>query len=250
MQNSSSVMHTLRAAHNISIDLSPHTWRLYNGVQRPDQPGRRVALLEATTQQIRYTASFARARKLSRTALAPADVARVVVGWAPETNTWHLGLLLAAQPESNFRVRWCSLASWPSGAAHDHMAAAKQAGQTLAQIIARPLHVITPQVEPPPVHGDTQPMQATTPMDMPVSQAIPAQAPAAAPVPEVADPALAKKPDLALASPPFAFEDWVLRRNPRGLAWTRRSRWVWMGVLRVVGLLVLAGFYLLLGVGS
>lgn len=246
MQNTSGVLHTLRAAHNISIDLGAHSWRLFNGAQHPEQPGRRVALLEATTEKIHYTPAFARARKLSRLTLSPADVARVVVGWAPETNTWHLGLLLAAQPETSFRMRWCSLASWPSGAAHDHMAAAKQAGQALAQIIDRPLHVVAPPVEPPPVHGDTQPVQATTPMESPGVYAAPAPAARST----VEDEARAKQPDLALKLPPFEFEAWVLRRNPRGLAWVRRSRWVWMGTLRIVGLLLLAGFYLFLGVGS
>jgi hypothetical protein len=244
MQNSSGVMETLRAAHNITIDLGSNTWRIYNGTGHSDHPPTRVALLEATAERIRYTASFAQVRRLTRPQLAPADIARVVVGWAEETNTWHLGLLLAAQPDSDFRMRWCSLASWPSGTVHEYQTIATHAGQALAHIIDRPFHLITPEIAPPPppVYGETQRMEATTPMD---ATAAPPAAPARVEAP--VDPA---QPDIALESPPFVFDEWALRRIPRGLLWARRRRWVWAGVLRVVGLFVLALFYLVMGIGS
>ncbi len=75
----------------------------------------RVALIDASATQILCEPAFAEHRDLAHTALSPNDVARVVVGWAPESRSWHLGLLLAAQPDSDYKPRWCGLASWPSG---------------------------------------------------------------------------------------------------------------------------------------
>ncbi len=218
---------TIQAAHDLTIRLDPTAWRLYNGAQSPGEP---IALLEAYPDEIRCAPAFARARQLPGEGhLTPADVARVVVGWAPESHNWHLGLMLAARPETNFRSRWCGLASWPSGQAGEHSAQARYAGQSLARLIDRPFHVVPP-VEPVRVAvNETQPIQATRGMPEPV-------APAIAPIPTQA--------------PPFEFGDWVFAATSRGLIWRRRSRSILTAALRILGLMALAALFLVLGIGS
>ncbi len=106
---------TIRAAHNLTIELGLASWRLVNGTADPNRPGVQIALVEARADSIICSPAFTRARQLPNDGqLLPADVARVVVGWAPESQNWHLGLWMAARPDSGFKPRWCGLASWPS----------------------------------------------------------------------------------------------------------------------------------------
>jgi hypothetical protein len=76
-------METIHAAHNLTIEFSPTTWRLVNGSRLPDQPNTRLALIEAQSLGLACAPAFARTRQLLSDRLAPADVARIVVGWAP-----------------------------------------------------------------------------------------------------------------------------------------------------------------------
>ena len=227
---------TIRAAHDLTIEIDDHGWRLYNGAQLPDQPETRVALLEATAQSIACALAFAQARQLAAPQLTPADVARVVVGWAPESRNWHLGLLLAARPENTYRMRWCGLASWPSGDERTYMEEAQQAGRALAHLIGRPLHVIpAPSAPPVTITGDTQPVQATTPLEpLPPAQA------AASPAEET----------IPLHHLPFVFDAWTFERTERGLLWRRRTRWLVSTFGKAVGLAVLVALYLVLGIGT
>ncbi len=228
---------TIRAAHDLTIEIDVRRWRLYNGARLPDQPDSRVALLDARAEQIVCAPAFAQARRLPHTALAPVDIARVVVGWAPETRSWHLGLLLAAQPETDYKPRWCPLASWPRSDASTHMYKAQHAGQSLAHIINRPFHLIPAPDAAPPVTGDTQPIQATDQI-------------AATEIPQMVTTSAPEVKDLPAAAPPFTFEQWALQTTPSGLIWKRRARWIRASVLRAVGFGVLVLLYLVLGVGS
>lgn len=229
---------TIRAAHDLTIEHDGRRWRLYNGARLPDQPDSRVALLDAGAEQIICAPAFAQARNLPHTALAPADIARVVVGWAPETRSWHLGLLLAAQPESDYKPRWCSLASWPRSDASTHMHKAQHAGKSLAQTINRPFHLIpAPEAAPQHVTGDTQPIQATD--QMAATEAPPVVTTSAPPV-----------EDIPTAAPPFTFEEWTLQAIPSGLVWKRRTRWIQASIARAVGFGVLVLLYLVLGIGA
>ena len=164
----------------------------------------------------RLCASLAAARR-QRGRLVPADIARVVVGWAPESRNWHLGLLLAARPDSGYRMRWCGLASWPSGHATEYMTQAKLAGQSLARIIERPFRLVPAPAEPPNPLLDTQPMVDTLPLPTPAEQA---------------------ESRIALQGPPFEFEDWTLVAVPKGLVWQRYDRWVWAAGFRILILLL------------
>lgn len=227
-------MHTIRASNNLTIELSPTTWRLMNGSQSSGFSETRPMLVEAREDGVYFSGDFCKARRLPGDGpLAPADIMRVVVGWAPETQNWHLGLLVAAPPGSGEKMRWCGLASWPSGPVDDYLHDAQTAGRALADIIARPFHVVPPPAgpelalpaEPTP---ETQPIEITAPMT------------------PVAPPA----PDIALQAPPFEFEDWTLIATPTGLVWQRRGRWVMAMAFRVAALVALALLFLILSIGA
>ena len=236
MDDSLHTLTTIHAAHDLTIEIDPLGWRLYNGAQHPHQPNARIALVQATEQRIVCEPAFAQARQLPAPQLTPADVARVVVGWAPESRNWHLGLLLAARPENGHRVRWCGLASWPSGDEYSYMQEAYQAGRALAQLLGRPLHVIpAPSAPPVPVPGDTQPVQATTPLE---------------PLQPAQETAATADETIPLRRLPFVFEAWTLERTQQGLLWRRRTRWVVTTLGKVLMLLVLVALYLVLGIGT
>jgi hypothetical protein len=216
---------TIHAAHNLTIQIDPVAWRLYNGAQTP------TALFEAQQDQIRCLPAFARARQIPRGgSLIPADIARVVLGWAPESHNWHLGLMLAAQPETDFKARWCGLASWPSGDAGEYMERARYAALSLARLIDRPFHLVPPSEPVRVVIDETQPIQATVRM-------------------ETLPPA-AVVPDILLQAPPFAFEEWTMNAVPRGYIWHRRSPWLVQTVLSIVGYVILIVLFLILGIGA
>jgi hypothetical protein len=222
---------TIQAAHNLTIQLAPTVWRLVNGAQSPGQSGEMIALLEAHPDEIRCAPVFARARRLPADGrLVPADITRVVVGWAPESHNWHLGLMLAAQPDTNFRSRWCGLASWPSGQAGEYIEQARQAGQSLARIIDRPFHLVPPATPVRIELEETQMLQTTMRIDTipveDVSRSVPPQA------------------------PPFEFEEWVMAAAPRGLIWRRRRRWLAVAAARLIAYTVVIGLFLILAVGA
>jgi hypothetical protein len=231
MENSQPQIETIRAAHNLTIELGSATWRLVNGSHRPEQPGVVMALLEATPGEITCSPAFARARQIPGEDLAPADVARVVVGWAPESRNWHLGLLLAARPDGQSKMRWCGLASWPSGEPPEFATQAKLAGQALARIIDRPLHVVPPAVGRASPTMDTQPVQTTARME-----------------PAVVERPAAEEPEPQ--TPPFEFEAVAMTAVPRGYVWQVRSRALLLTAAKAVGLLVLVGLYLLMSIGA
>jgi hypothetical protein len=190
-----------------------------------------IALLEAHADEIRCAPVFARARRLPADGrLVPADITRVVVGWAPESRKWHLGLMLAAQPDTNFRSRWCGLASWPSGQAGEYIEQARQAGQSLARIIDRPFHIVPP-AEPVRVEqGETQMLQATARLKTVRAEDVTRLVP--------------------LQTPPFEFEGWVMDAAPRGLIWRRRTQWLAIAVARLIVYTVAIGLFLILAVGA
>lgn len=231
---------TIRAAHDLTIQYDESAWRLYHGLPGAGAPGDVPVLLDARPDKITCARSFALARNLPLNGrLTPADVAQVVVGWAAESRTWNLGLLLAAKPESGFKSTWCGLASWPTGPAHESAQAAHQAGHALARLLNRPLHLVPAPDAAPRVTGETQAVESTVRMS-PVDVArVPSAAPAQPTVPEI-----------PVNRPPFEFEDWVMREGARGFVWQRRNRWVVGTLLRAGMLFVFAILFVLLGVGT
>jgi len=66
----------------------------------------------------------------------------------------------------------------------------------------------------------------------------------------VAAAAPAEQPDRSPDAPPFRFDEWALVATRHGLAWRRRSRWLIERVLRAVGLVLLAGLFVVMGLGA
>ncbi|MBN2304278.1 MAG: hypothetical protein JXQ72_07375 [Anaerolineae bacterium] len=215
----------IRTAHNLTIELGPTRWRLLNGPLS-------AALLDAHDGTLTCSPAFARARRLPETdPLQPVDVARVVVGWAPEHAAWHLGLLLAAHPDHDYRPRWCGLASWPSGDAAEYATPARLAGQSLARILDRPFHLVPPPRPAPDSLDDTQPLEVTAPIS-------------------AVTPELVAEPDIAPRNAPLVFDDWRLVRVPQGYVWRRRAGWIMGQVIRGAGMLIAAVLFVALGIGT
>ena len=253
MQNPQNVTQAIHAAHNLTIELAPASWRLLNGARQDENP---APLVNVDRRGITCSPAFTRARRIPHDGkLNPPDVARVVVGWAPESANWHLGFLLAAQPDSGYKARWCGLASWPSGVPGDSMTDAKRAGQALARLIDRPLHLI-----PPPQLVAPQPVAPQPVAPQPVSQTVSQAAARTAPAPADTQPLdvtapmqpipVVMAPEPSLQMPPFQFEDVVMRNSSRGYVWQYRGRWVVGTALRAVGLVTLAALFLILSVGT
>ena len=224
MPSSHYVTNTISAAHTLTIEIGPAVWRLINGA-RPSADTA-PTLLEARPDGLSYAPAFARARQLPPGGwLAPAAVARVVVGWAPEYQSWHLGLLLNEADNAAAEPRWCGLASWPQGEAAEHEADARHAAQALARLLDRPLHVVAPP-RPAPTAAPARPLVGA--------------APALQPAPA----------DIALREPPLTFEDWAFVARRTRFAWKRRGRWVLGRLLRALFLIVLAVGFTLLASGT
>lgn len=227
-------MQTIHASNQLTIELSPTTWRLMNGSQPSDLSATRPTLVEARQDGIYCSGDFCRARDLPEDGpLAPEDITRVVLGWAPETQNWHLGLMLAPPSDSGEKMRWCGLASWPSSPVDDYLEEATAAGQALAEVIARPFHVVPPPAQP-----------ALAPRPEPVPETQPIE------ITEQMAPAEAFSPDIAPQDPPFKFENWELIAVPGGLVWQRRGRWVVAMAFRAAALIALALLFVIMSVGS
>jgi len=252
---------TIRAAYNLTIELEPDRWRLFNGADDPASPETARALLDARPEGITCSPLFSRARRLSDDGhLALDRVARVVVGWAPETRNWHLGLMLFPAPEGD-RLRWCGLAHWPSGPSAEHEQTAINAGRALSEVIGRPFHVVPPTTVAPAAAAEVPrpaphaaPVEASAPAPEPPVPAPPVmQAPVPPPVsPAAAPPPVAPPagPQVTLRTPPFAFEEWRVIATRRGFAFQRPLRWVIGLMLRAGAYTVGALLFVMLGIGS
>jgi hypothetical protein len=224
MQNPYVPTEIIRAAHHFTIELGATSWRLLNGARDPGSPAEAAPLFEAYPTHLVTAPAFARARHLPGDGhLSPQDVVRVVVGWAPESRNWHLGLLLAT---GGSRPQWCGLATWPSGQPADFAGPAQQAGQALAHLINRPFQIV-PAPAPAIPYPEPVPPPAVDPLAVPLAA-----------------------PDIAPHTPPFTFDAWTLLRVPRGYVWQRRARWLWNLVLRTLGLGVLTIFFVIMGTGA
>lgn len=275
MMHPSEVIH---AAYNLTIELEPDRWRLFNGADDPSSAETARALLDARPDGIVCSPLFARARRLSDDGrLDLARIARVVVGWAPESRNWHLGLMLYPAADGD-RLRWCGLAHWPSGPSAEHEQVAVTAGRALAEVIGRPFRIVPPpsaapiaagvpapaQVSPPPFDfepdeagpADTRrtvvpPGEPPTPQDPPAAPAgTPTMPPAAPPLsgpPAEAPPVL---PVVTPRTPPFSFDEWRMIVTRRGYAFQRPTRWVIALMLRAGGYSVGGLLFVMLGIGS
>ncbi len=139
-------MDRIATASNLLIEAQPEGWRLLlNG------NGDRTLLEAKRGEPIRYTELFGTRRKLPMNGQLPLEeVERVVLGWSPKDEAWHLGLVLHGSLVDSRGSRWCELAHWidPDRTAYERIAVA--AGESLAAQIARPFVLIPPIVQAPP----------------------------------------------------------------------------------------------------
>ncbi len=190
-------MERISAAENITIEVSDDRWRMIaNGSLKPQ------VLLEAEAgQPVNYISDFAVTRRLPKSGYLPLKyIQRIVVGWSPGDESWHLGLLLEADLAQARGSRWCEIARWPDPSTTMYSQVASRAGESLAQVMIRPFEVVPPRREQ---------IQA-------------------------AEPPPAPPPDLP-ALPLALDDDWRLERIENGqLQLGRAGRWAWTALRRTV----------------
>lgn len=173
-------MERISAGSNLIIEVQPESWRLLvNG----SSGGSERVLVEAVPgEPLRYGATFGSRRQLPADGILPnASVQRVVLGWAEEDTSWHLGLVLRGELVATRGSRWCGLAHWFDPLATQHQKTAIQAGQALAEQIHCPFTFVPPRkseggpisIEPRP-RSDVAPAPRVEPTTFePIAEAIP-----------------------------------------------------------------------------
>ena len=136
-------MNRIPAAEHLIIETHPDAWRLITFNEEGDERG----LLEARTDRpFRYAASFATSRRLPRSGTLTNDLVwQVVLGWSNDDDAWHLGLVLASDLATARGSRWCEIARWPDPDPVVFEDLARDAAESLAQILGSPLNVVEPR---------------------------------------------------------------------------------------------------------
>src|SRR5258708_7136131 len=137
-------MPTIVASNNLTIQFENNVWSLQNG-QGDSAP----AIIQAQQNGISYRPAFATARHLPTEGRLTGDhITMVVVGWAIEDSSWHLGIMVTPEVAQSRGGRWCGLARWN----HYDGESAKEAGRALANTLNKPF----PLVPPPEARPDRQ----------------------------------------------------------------------------------------------
>src|ERR1041385_8281619 len=101
-------MPTIAAANNLTVSIDNDEWSLLNGQADSAPP-----IVEAHEDGLNYRPAFATARRLSPDGhLPPEQITMVVVGWAVEDSSWHLGIMVSPDIAQTRGGRWCGLARW------------------------------------------------------------------------------------------------------------------------------------------
>lgn len=229
----------VQADNDLSISFSPDRWTLIS--TELEQP---TTLMDVTPENLIAHPFFVQVRDLPTATLSPAQVARVVLGWAHEKEAWELGLLLIDGSRSKLdttQMRWCKLAAW-----HSHEATAgngaRRAAQSLARLINRPFQLVEPYTDTR-VPAFASPAQS----DRPAPEA--AEASPEQDETQTDDPAV-DYPTVALRPLPLAMDEWRLVLTADGLKWEQRRAWWLSHIGRISLYAVLCGLFLLLGIGT
>lgn len=148
-------MERIAAAENITIELNENRWRMIaNGSADPQ-----VLLEAAAGQPVNYVTDFAATRRMPTSGtLSTNQIQRVVLGWSPGDESWHLGLLLEMELAQARGSRWCEIAHWPDPSTTVFQELAARAGESLAQVTTRPFHVVEPKTEPAKIAAPPRPL--------------------------------------------------------------------------------------------
>lgn len=131
---------SISADNHLQINYSPESWQLVSTeLETP------TTLLRATPEGLFAHPVFVEARNLPGATLFPAQIARVILGYAPESEAWRLGMLLVESTGTKLdtlSMQWCELAKWETGT--DLNGETRVASQSLARLINRPFQFIEP----------------------------------------------------------------------------------------------------------
>jgi hypothetical protein len=227
----SEFMPTISANNNLTVQIEGETWSLLNG-PTADAP----AIVRAREVGIIYQASFATARKLPAEGRMPADqISMVVVGWAVEDSSWHLGIMVKPAIAQARGGRWCGLARWDP----DDGDKASEAGEALAHTLNKPFRVVPPpDAQQPPEQADQTAEGIYTPP-------LAASAPPPSSLPEVEH-----EPPVPLIPLPISAGEWTLEDDDDGLLWKRAPGWRRKILLNTLFFLVLMVIFAALSFGA
>ncbi len=170
------------AANNLTIGFDATQWTL---ISPPNGAESAEPIVSATRDGLFFQPHFATARRLpSANRLDPEQFTMIVVGYASEDASWHLGLLLAAEIAETRGGRWCGLARWDAS----DKDSAQQAGRALAGLLQKPFRLIEPGSEAAPAEAPAEPAPVTV---------------------------------VSLAPLPIHLNDWVFEEDPVGLVFRR-----------------------------
>lgn len=237
------------AANHLHIEFDTQAWRLVS--KELENP---AILVEVTPNGLVTHPVFRTARSLPSATITPGQIMRVMLGWAPESRAWRLGLLLIDGGMTKFdttQMQWCELAAWPEGVYNGLLDEAKLAGQTLARLLNRPFHFVEPHAETRVPIFSGPPTKPKNPgiTDSHLRPIIVDEESEAAVIVE-SSPTPAILDDIPALPLPIRFEQWQLTRIATGLRWQRNKRWWFIHSLRLVLFAVLSGLFFLLGIGS
>jgi hypothetical protein len=219
-------MSTIVTTNNLTINIENDSWSLLNGQANNAPP-----VVQAREDGLTYRPAFATARRLSPDGHLPADqIAMVVVGWAVEDSSWHLGIMVTPDVAQTRGGRWCGLARWPNHEAD----AAKEAGEALAATLHKPFRLVPPTENEQPTGG----FAPVTPLE------------ATAPMPPATLPEVEHEPPVPLMPLPISLGEWILEQDDEDLICQHSKTWRNRAMLNAVFFVVLTLIFGALSFGS
>ncbi|MEP7286162.1 MAG: hypothetical protein ABI947_10385 [Chloroflexota bacterium] len=244
-------MPTIAAANNLTIQAENTMWSLLNGTGETPVP-----IVQATPHGLQYRPSFGTARRLpSDGRLSSDQITTVVVGWAVEDSSWHLGLMLTAELAQSRGGRWCGLARWSADGDEN----ATLAGELLADMLDKPFRRVAPTPSPtvhePPVQISpilAQSAQSDSLQDTVVYSPSPLTTTAVAQPGDLTEPIVVQEPiePPPLMPLPLTMGEWTMSEDDEDLLWERSRGWRNKTLLNAAFFAVLTLIFGTLSVGA
>jgi hypothetical protein len=206
-------MEIFPVASDLTIELDDTNWRL---VQDFDGGKSMRTLVEADAEHVKFHDMFLQSHNLSAPLIDAERVARVVLGWTPESRNWQLGLFLT---NNGSELLWCELATFFASTPGATEASARSVGAALSHLLNIPFQVVDANFS-----GDvTQPSMGTVRVSV--------------------------RP-VALQPLPLEIGNWSLRPAAQGLVWQLSRGWRLRHGLRVLFFLAVSLIFIVLGYGA
>lgn len=149
----------------------------------------------------------------------------VVVGWAVEDSSWHLGVMVTPELAQTRGGRWCGLARWINAEGDN----AREAGEALASVLHKPFRLVPPTENEQPTVSAAPIVSDDTVMSAPVL-------PEPEPVP--------------LMPLPINLGEWVLEQEDEDYVCEHSKAWRNRALFNVVFFIVLTIVFAGLSIGS